>query len=288
MTGFGRGEAPIGEGAVSAEVRTVNSRFLDLRLRLPRQLAALESRLRAEVSPLFGRGQVDVQVRLPAEAEPAPRVEVDVELARVYADAARRLRESGAATGELELGALFGLPGVVRQLEPDAVTDEVCGAARVAVLAACAEAVAMRQREGATLERDLRQRMERLETLTSEVEGEASSIAKALRERLERRVAQLAPELEVDPSRLDQEIVLVADRIDVTEELVRLHSHLGQFLETLEQAGPIGRRLEFLLQEMAREVNTVGSKAQAARISSRVVDLKTELERVREQVLNVE
>ena len=288
MTGFGRGEAPAGGGAVTAEVRTVNSRYLDLRLRLPRELSALDATLRAAVGPFFSRGQVDVQVRLPAEAEPQARIEIDGEMARVYRDAAASLSGDLGVTGKLDVSTLLALPGVVRQLDPEPATEELSAAVTDAVRDAFGEAVEMRQREGEALERELRSRLDRTARLVDEVEAEAGEIARGLRERLERRVAQLAPELELDPSRLDQEIVLAVDRMDITEELVRFRSHAEQFRATLGLEGSVGRKLEFLLQEMGREANTVGSKAQAARISSRVVELKTEIEKLREQVLNVE
>jgi uncharacterized protein (TIGR00255 family) len=288
MTGFGRGEAPCAGGVVTAEVRAVNSRHLDLRLRLPRELSALEAAIRGAATPFFARGQVDVQIRLPAETEPSAHIEIDAAMARLYRDAATQLTGELSVTGELEVSTLLALPGVVRQLEPEPATEELAAAVLAAVRGAFVEAVEMRRREGEALERDLRSRLDRTDRLVDELHAEAGEIAKGLRERLERRVAQLAPELELDPSRLDQEIVLAADRMDVTEELVRFRSHAAQFRDTLGLDGPIGRKLEFLLQEMGREANTIGSKAQAAKISSHIVELKTEIEKIREQVLNVE
>jgi uncharacterized protein (TIGR00255 family) len=288
MTGFGRGEAPCTGGAATAEVRTVNSRHLDLRLRLPRELSALDALLRAEAAPFFARGQVELQVRIPAEAEHPARVEVDRDVARLYGEAAASLREELGLGGDLDISTLLALPGVVHQLEPEPATDELAAAVLAAASAAFADAAEMRRREGEALERDFGARLERVAELIGEIEAQASEVASGIRERLQRRIAQLAPELEVDPSRLDQEIVLAADRMDVTEEVVRLRSHAEQFRETLGLDEPVGRKLEFLLQEMGREANTIGSKAQAAKVSSRVVELKTEIEKIREQVLNVE
>ncbi len=244
--------------------------------------------MRAEVAPFFTRGQVDAQVRLPEEVDTSARLEVDGRAARLYADAARRLKRALDLDGALDVATLLALPGVVRQLEPEPAGDDLRSAVRAALREACSDAADMRRHEGEALERELRVRLEGIATGLAEIEMQAGEMAKGLRERLERRVAQLAPEVGVDPTRLDQEIVLAADRMDVTEETVRLRSHLTQFGKALERGGPTGRKLEFLLQEMGREVNTIGSKAQAAHISSRVVDLKTEIEKVREQVLNVE
>jgi uncharacterized protein (TIGR00255 family) len=288
MTGFGRGEAAYAGGVVTAEARTVNSRHLDFRLRLPRELSALDAVLRAEASPFFARGQVDLQVHLPPEAEPPARVEVDRDAARLYREAAATLQAELGVPGDLDVATLLSLPGVVRPREPEPATDEVAAAVLAAAGAAFADAGEMRRREGGALERDLRGRLEGVAGLIGEIESEAKEVARGIRERLQRRVAQLAPEVEVDPSRLDQEIVLAADRMDVTEEIVRLRSHAEQFREALDLDEPVGRKLEFLLQEMGREVNTIGSKAQAAKVSSGVVELKTEIEKIREQVLNVE
>ncbi|MFQ5697700.1 MAG: YicC/YloC family endoribonuclease [Myxococcota bacterium] len=288
MTGFGRGEAAIGGARVGAEVRCVNSRHLDLRLRLPRELAALEAPLRAEVASYFARGSVEVAIRLPAEVESGPRFEVDRLLAARYRDSIRALISELDLAGGLDAATLLALPGVVRQLEAEPAGEALAAAVSEAVHAACQQAREMRSREGAALRSELEARLEELRAHLRSLEESAREIAKALRERLLRRVAQLAPEVEFDRGRLDQEIVLLADRQDITEELVRLESHLDQFSAALAEPSPVGRKLEFLLQEIAREVNTAGSKAQVAKISTRVVDLKTDLEKIREQVLNVE
>lgn len=288
MTGFGRGEATIEGACVGAEVRSVNSRHLDLRLRLPRELAALEGPLRAEIASYFPRGSVEVSIRLPAEVDSGPRFEVDRRAAARYRDAVHELIAELELPAGLDAGTLLGLPGVVRQLEAEPAGEDVTAAVRQAVHAACRQACEMRSREGVLLRVDLEARLEGLRTHLRVLSGSAREIAKALRERLLRRVAQLAPELEFERGRLDQEIVLLADRQDITEELVRLESHLDQFAAALAEPSPVGRKLEFLLQEIGRELNTAGSKAQVAKISAGVVDLKTDLEKIREQVLNVE
>jgi uncharacterized protein (TIGR00255 family) len=288
MTGFGRAEVPLGPGSVSAEVRSVNSRHLDVRVRLPRDLGALELRLRECAARFFRRGQVDVAVRLPRELEASPSVEIDAGVAARYKSAADELARNLGLEGGLPLAALLALPGVTRLREPELDFEALAAAAQRAVESACAEVRAMREREGTALEKDLRARLAALLAHLAEVESRAGEVARAQRERLAKRVAQLAPELEVDAHRLEQEVVFYVDRMDVAEETVRLRSHCDQFAEALGAAGGVGRKLEFLLQEMLREVNTIGSKAADAPIAREVIELKAELERLREQVQNVE
>lgn len=288
MTGFGSADVAAPAGAVSAEVRSVNSRHLDVRVRLPRDLAALEVPARERVTPLFRRGQVEVSVRVARDADSTPAVEVDLEAARRYAGAAAELGRELGLEGELSLAALLSLPGVSRVREPELDPDSLAGAVLGAVEAAAVAAAEMRAREGEALARELRARIDGVLERVSAIEARAGEIAAAQRERLTRRLAALAPEIELDPARLEQEVVIWVDRGDVTEETVRLRSHCQQFTDTLGAEGPVGRKLEFLLQEMGRETNTIGSKASDAPVAREVVELKAELEKLREQALNVE
>jgi uncharacterized protein (TIGR00255 family) len=287
MTGFGRGEAALGAGRVSAEVRCVNSRHLEVRVRLPREWGELETGLREVASSAFGRGQVDVSLRVSTDAA-ASGVDIDLEAARRYLDGAERLRDEIGAEGTLSVATLVTLPGVAVTREPVAPDERDASALRAAVEAACAAAAGMRAREGESLDRELRERLSGFETRVEQVAGHADEIQKGLRERLDKRLAALEGQVEIDPGRLEQEVVMYADRMDVTEEVVRLRSHLAQFRETLLEAGPVGRKLEFLIQEVGREINTIGSKAGQAELTRCVVEMKAELEKLREQVLNVE
>ncbi len=285
MTGFGRAEGPDG---LAAEVRSVNSRHLEVRPRLPRELAALESEVRALAARHFERGQVEIAVRLPREGAFAPRLEIDLEAARSYARAAKELAHDLARPEELEVAALLALPGVSRMREPELETESLAPVVLAVIERACSAAVEMRTREGESLERELRGRLARIEALLEVVEARVELARAGVRERLEKRLAALAPALETDPARLEQEIVLQIDRMDVTEETVRLRSHLDQFRETLDAPGAVGRKLEFVLQEMGRETNTIGSKSADTELSRAVVALKTEQEKLREQILNLE
>lgn len=285
MTGFGRADGPQG---ISAEVRTVNSRHLEVRVRLPRELAALEREARAAGARFFERGQVEIAVRLPQEGDLAPRLELDLDAAQRYASAAQELASGLHLPSDLTAAKLLSLPGVARVREPELEAEALAPAVLETISSACRAAAEMRAREGEALLRELRGRLGKIETLVSQIEARAAAVLSGLRERLEKRLAALAPELEIDPGRLEQEVVLYVDRQDITEETVRLRSHLEQFSETLDASGAVGRKLEFVLQEMGRETNTIGSKSADAVLTRVVVELKTEQEKLREQVLNLE
>lgn len=288
MTGFGRSETEVDGATLSVEVRSVNSRHRDIRVRMPSDLRGFESGLKELAAGHFERGQIEVSVRFVSVGVTRAEVEVDLEAARRYTDAAKAMSELLDGGTALTAASLLTLPGVTRLREPELDADALGVTLSKVATAAFGAALEMRQREGATLDRELRGRLDNVETAVSQVEARSGEVRAGLRERLDKRLSTLAPELELDPARLEQEVVIYADRMDVTEETVRLRSHLEQFRETLTLADPVGRKLEFLLQEMGREVNTIGSKASDVPITRAVVDLKTELEKIREQVLNIE
>jgi uncharacterized protein (TIGR00255 family) len=288
MTGFGRGEAAIGTSLLTAEIRCLNSRHLDVRVRLPRELSALEAEARSKASRFFRRGQVEVSIRLTRQGELAPRIEVDFEAARSYVDSAAELRERLSVEDRIPVADLLALPGVSRLCDPELEPEEIGAGLLQAIERAAIEAAAMRSREGESLEQELRERLSRVEEIILEIKARASEAQEGSRERLAKRIAALAPDVELDEGRLEQEVLLQVDRMDVTEELVRSRSHCEQFREILEADQPAGRKLEFLLQELGRETNTIGSKAADATITRAVVELKSELEKLREQALNVE
>ncbi|MEN8160432.1 MAG: YicC/YloC family endoribonuclease [Myxococcota bacterium] len=290
MTGFGRAQLEADGGSLTVELRTVNHRHLDITLRLPRALSGLEAELRTLVAALFSRGKLDVVVSTPPGSARSD-VALDQELAAQYLTWMRELSVEGALPHEPTAAELLALPGVIRVSEQALDEDAVRPALRAAVEEAAVAAVAMREREGEALDRELRARLAQVRAHGEAVSARSGEVVAAVRDRLAKRAEQLREETgAADESRLLQEIVIAADRMDVTEEVVRLASHVSQFEATLdaERGGPVGRKLEFLLQEMLREVNTIGSKAADAPIAHRVVELKTELERMREQALNVE
>jgi uncharacterized protein (TIGR00255 family) len=292
MTGFGRASFAVGELAFDVEVRSVNHRYLDSRVRLPRLLSSLEAEVRARVQARFARGKVDVSVNSAGGASPPARLEIDLDTARAYLRAAATLEQGEAVPGSLEVGVLLGLPGVSRFVEPQLSADALRDALLSAVDAALEALEGMRAAEGAALESELLQRVAAVERMATSLESRASSVQEAVRERLRKRAEQLAKETGLhDAARLHQEIVIAADRMDVTEEIVRLRSHTVQFRRIAAESDvgkPVGRRLDFLLQEFGREANTIGSKGSDAPVAHEIVELKTEIERIREQVQNVE
>jgi uncharacterized protein (TIGR00255 family) len=292
MTGFGSASFSIESNAFEIEVRSVNHRHLDARVRLPRALTALDADFRARIQARFSRGKFDCSVTAVQSAGPTSRLEIDSDAARQYVAAARELASEEGVSGDLGVADLLALPGVARIVEVDLEFEVLQRSALTALDTALDALGAMRAAEGEALARDFSARIARVAELASELEGRAGLVQDAVRERLHKRTQQL--ELEtglLDEARLHQEITIAADRLDITEEIVRLRSHTDQFLQVLETGAagaPVGRKLDFLLQEFGREANTVGSKGADATTAHLVVDLKTELERLREQVQNVE
>jgi uncharacterized protein (TIGR00255 family) len=294
MTGFGRARREIEGLGLEVEVRSVNHRHLDLRVRLPRVLIDQETAIKKRLQANLSRGKVDVTVSLTSSAT-TRMLEIDEDIAAQYvaASEALRARHSLGADGQtLEVTALLALPGVTRVVETEVESEGLVGPLRDAVEEATAALVSMRATEGEALSVEIDGRLGHVEELAAAFEARAGEVLAVAKQRLHKRAEQIKREVGLlDEARLHQEIVIAADRLDITEELVRLQSHVAQFRETLQSADrdhPVGRRLDFLLQELGREANTVGSKANDAPLAQDVVELKTELERIREQVQNIE
>jgi uncharacterized protein (TIGR00255 family) len=287
MTGFGAGRAAQGGEDVDVEARAVNHKFCEVKVRLPRELAALETEISRTVKDRLARGGVEVTLRRGSgRGALAPRV--DVALAEAYARAFGEIRSRLGLPGEVGLADVLQAEGVV-SLEERAVDGE---SARTAVASALGEALsgleAMRAREGEALARDLEGRLAELGALVGRVEALAPQSIDHYRARLQERIQEVARGFIPDPARLAQEVALFADRMDISEEITRLRSHLSQTRALVRGDEPAGRKMEFLVQEMHREANTIGSKSQSAEIATLVVALKAEIERMREQVQNVE
>ncbi|MGO9831786.1 MAG: YicC/YloC family endoribonuclease [Myxococcaceae bacterium] len=288
MTGFGVGRGRVGGEEFTAELKAVNHKYVEVKVRLPRELQALEPELQRQVKAVCTRGAVELSLRRATLTVSGNVPSVDVGMARAWRAA---LAEVAAATGLEDTATasqVAAQPGVVRMEEPSVDVPAATRAAETAVAEALGGLLAMRQREGVALAADLTGRLERVAQLVHQLQSHAPRAVEEYRDRLAARLADLAAGAGVEPSRLAQELALFAERTDIIEELTRLESHLGQFRGLLASDEPAGRKLDFLLQEMNREVNTAGSKIQSAEASTRVVELKAELERIREQVQNVE
>ncbi|ARA94085.1 YicC family protein [Rhodothermaceae bacterium RA] len=287
MTGFGRGRARVDDVMATVEMRSVNNRFCEVSVRLPRALAARENDVQALVKQAFERGRISVQIQLERTGPQAP-VRVDEAAARGYAALLETLRRAAGVSDPVRLEHLLTFSSEL--LVP--VEEEADEAVWAAVEQALAEAVAgmrtMRRQEGAALQADLQQRIDRLAEELARVEARAPERVREARQKLHDRLADLLGDDRLDPDRLEQEIALLADRLDVTEECVRLRSHLQLFAEALHSDEAVGRKLNFIAQEINREVNTIGSKANDAAVAHAAVRMKEELEKIREQVQNVE
>ncbi|MDA8098378.1 MAG: YicC family protein [Nitrospiraceae bacterium] len=289
MTGFGRGEARGPAGTISVEMRSVNNRYLDVQVKTPRSLAALEPRIRKAVQDRFSRGRIDVFVnRSGGDANPF-RLVVNHDLANQYVGALRELKERFRLSGEADLSLITSLPDVIVREEISEDVEALWTQLYVAMESAAEGLRSMRETEGAALVRDIAGRLETIAGIAAQVRLRAPETVAQEQRRMNEALQKLLAE-QPDPARVAQEIAILAERTDVTEELTRLDSHLVQFRRMISGAGaePVGRKLDFLIQEMGREVNTIASKAQDAAISVQVVTAKAELEKVREQVQNIE
>jgi uncharacterized protein (TIGR00255 family) len=287
MTGFGSAEGPVGSARVNVELRTVNHRFFNPSLKLPSSLSRWEPEVREALRLRIARGHVTVTARL--ERQSADELAVDEARFAKYASALLSLRERHSLGGEVDVATVLRMPDVVR----GAADDEVEGTAEelVAVVAVAADALTrMREAEGARLAQVMRDRMTLVDQALGRIAARAPERVIAQRDRLRENVRALAEGIAVDEQRLAQEVAILADRLDVGEELDRFRSHVAAFREALElkTGEPVGKRLGFLLQEMLREANTTGSKANDGAMQRDVMQVKEELERIREQVENLE
>lgn len=290
MTGYGRGEASINDVTVLVELRSVNNRFRDLQVRTPREYMPLEPRITQVLKEPFHRGRIDAFIRR-SVTHGAQVVQVDPDLAGKYLQAVSTLQHNlpALAANNLSLDFVLSQPGVLTVTEAEVDVRREWQVVETALRAAVEDLLTMREREGQALAQDLERHLTELRGLTAQVEAACDGINDRLYAKLETRLSRLLSD-RIDPARIAQEAAVLADKADVSEEVARLRSHCDQFAEALASgaAEPVGRRLEFLIQELHREINTVGSKAAEHPISQRVVDMKSVLERMREQSANVE
>lgn len=287
MTGYGRGEASNGDVSVVVEMRSVNNRFRDIQIRLPRAYMVLESRIQKIMKPRINRGRVEIFVKRSA-VESGQTISADPILAERYhtamATVAKRLTRD---PDRIPLEAILKQPGVLTlsESEPDALVEWTL--VSTALESACDELLSMRATEGAELFSDLKQHLDEILRLRAEVEAHSEGINARLHARLTTRITRLIGD-RIEPSRLAAEAAVLADKADVSEELARILSHCNQFAQVMSEDEPIGRKMDFLTQELNREINTIGSKSAEHPISHRVVEMKSVLERIREQAANVE
>ena len=288
MTGFGRAQAILEGREITVEVRSVNHRYFEFSSRVPRSYAYLEERLKSYVQKRIGRGKVDALVTIVNLDSGDTNVQINHTLAREYLDALRSMGTELGLPDDVTITSLarFSDIFVVRKTAEDA--DAVWALVQQVAEKAMDAFVQMRQDEGARMKEDVLARLRGIEALVSRVEEQSPRTLEAYRARLTARMEEVLADTGVDHARILQEAAIFADRIAVDEETVRLRSHIAQFRTILESPEAVGRKLDFLVQEMNREANTIGSKAQDIEIAHVVVDIKSEIEKIREQIQNIE
>jgi uncharacterized protein (TIGR00255 family) len=288
MTGYGRGEFSENNRRYVVEVRTENNRFLDISIRLPRTLVLLEQKVKRLIQHSIVRGRILVTVSSEGDDEEKQHLFLDEELAESYYRILQDLKATLALPGDISIDVFSQLPSLITFESPERDVEREWDLIERALQQAIDDLIGMRQAEGELLQADMEKRINLLEKLISEIEVLAPQSVSEAKEKLQERLQTLVDVKHIDPVRFAIEAGLIAERCDVTEECVRFHSHNALFKETLRMDGTVGKRLGFLLQEMNREANTIGSKAVNAQISHVVIRIKEEVEKLREQVQNIE
>lgn len=288
MTGYGRGSIEEGGRSFNVEIKSVNNRYLDVYIRLPRGINALEDRIRKYIASKVYRGKIDVYINQEKFAEDDIAVNVDENVAAAYFNALNTLKEKFELKEDITLSLLTNYPDVI-SIEKKEEDIEVVWNILVKALDQAIELFKeMRTTEGTKLGSDIRERCRLIYDRVVEIEDRSSVVVDEFREKIKTRVSEYLKEVEIDEARLLNEVAFFADKCSITEEVVRLKSHIIQLQNTLDDKDTIGRKLDFLIQEMNREINTIGSKANDLLITNIVVDIKSELEKIREQIQNIE
>ena len=289
MTGYGRAECQKDDYTYLAEIRSVNNRFIEINTRLPKAHMDLEQPLKKLIKSYCSRGSINLSISIGNSNENTGEWEVkpNLPLAEQYVTALQQIRDSLKLEGKIDLKSVVGIRDIVK-IEPLAIDP----ANHELILNIATEALdslqKMRKEEGINLQKDLEQRIDAIENHAAEIESWHPEVVKEYQNKLKERIKSLNEGMESDETRIAQETALLADRCDITEEITRLKSHLNQFRNYFNTNEPIGRKLEFITQEINREVNTIGSKSSNIKISNRVIEIKSELEKIREQVQNIE
>ncbi len=288
MTGYGEASWDTGEGAYTIVAKSLNHRFLETRVKIPPKYDSWEMEIQRRVKERFDRGRIDlVMTESAGQQQKRTLPVVDLELAARYVEILNSLKNNLSLPGEISLDSVCRMRDVIYQVDPNPDLENLWDGFEPILETVLERLIESRSQEGEALTADLTRRLEHLRVIAAAVEKEAPHMISQSRERLTARMKELSDDrLNVD--RIEEEVVIFADRIDFTEELVRLSSHIAAFFRTLDEGGPMGRKLDFLLQEMGREVNTIGNKNVSADISGQIVSAKVELEKMKQQVQNIE
>jgi len=290
MTGYGQSAQDIGGYKISIEMKSVNHRYNEIVFRMPREWTCYEDSMRRLIQKRLKRGRIDVFINKERDGETTSTVQVNMQVVEAYMQAADQLRQQYGMTGSVEVNDILRLPDVISVQEVTSWSDEELETCLMTGLTEALDGLChMRAQEGTHLRQDTEERLSRLELIHAELMEWAPTVVTDYRAKLKQRLEQLSdPHFSIDETKFGMEVALFAERSNIDEELTRLKSHFQQFKQLLSSQEPIGRKLDFLIQEMNRETNTIGSKANHLELVNRVVDLKAELEKIREQVANME
>lgn len=290
MTGYGFDKIHMEDTAVTVEVRTVNHRFFDFTAKLPRSFLFLEDRIKKEIKSCFHRGRIEVYMNIEGKGFVERELQTDWKLLEQYIREMKTAKEDYDLSGDIPITLISTIPEIIAIQEKEQQPGNLQNVIIESVQRASLQALAMRQKEGAFLVKDLTERVKTVSGLTAEIQALRPKVIEGYKARIEERIDIYKENLseDLDEARIQQEIILLAEKGDITEELTRLSSHLQQFSSLLEQQGPIGRKLDFIVQEMHREANTIGSKSTDAELSEKMILLKSEIEKMKEQLQNIE
>lgn len=287
MTGYGKANLEKNEKEYQVEIKSVNHRYLDISVKMPRILSYLEEAIKKEIATYVKRGKIDVFITFQNNSTEGKEIKINTEIAKIYINELKRLAKQEEILANIEVTEISKFPDVLsiqNNQEDETIKDELIETVRKATK----NLVQMRQVEGQKIAEDLRERIQTIQEKVKEISSLSTGLIEEYVVKLEGRIKEILKNQEVDPARLAQEVVIYADKCSVEEEVTRLKSHISQFQKLLDSEEAIGKKLDFIIQEMNRETNTIGSKANNLEITNNVIDVKTELENVREQIQNIE
>ncbi len=287
MTGFGRAEARQEAYQILVEMKSVNHRFCEINIRMPKQFLAMEEKMKKAVGSYLQRGRVEIFITIEGHDIHENQLDVDWQLLSAYIDALYKVKDRYQISGSIEINDILKLENVFTIKEAQAGMEAIEKSLLEQVLLATEQLVSMRILEGEQLKEDIISHLTYIENMAQQLQQFAPAVVVAYRNRLEKKMKEFIGS-QIDEQRIMAEAAIFADRADINEELKRIHSHLGQFTQSLQSTAPVGRKLDFLVQELNREVNTIGSKANDAKIANLVVEMKACLEKIKEQVQNIE
>lgn len=287
MTGFGRAKFEIDGKEFTIEIKSVNHKYNDISVKLPRQISYLEEKIRKVISQKISRGKIDIFVSMLDFSEKGKNIRINHEIAKIYIDELKTLAQENGINSEINITEISKLPEVLN-ISNEENEEEIWENVSQVLNMAIENFIEMRETEGSKIKEDLKTRIEFVKGKVQEISKYSSGLIEEYIVKLESRIKELLKVDVVDKDRLAQEIVIFADKSSIEEELTRLNSHINQFSNLLEKDSPVGKKFDFIIQEMNREVNTIGSKANSLEITNCVIELKTEIENIREQIQNIE